>query len=55
VDPDTADAVVLGDEGALDDHLGQLSEQAALAGELQAAGPRPLGELPQQLLDARSI
>ena len=35
---------------ALDHHFRELAEQAALAGELQAAGPRPLGQLPQQLL-----
>src|SRR5690242_13231834 len=35
---------------ALDDHLRQLAEQAALAGQLQPTGAGPLGELPQQLL-----
>jgi integrase/recombinase XerC len=36
-----------------DDHLGQLSQQPALAGQLQAAGPGALGELLQQLLVSR--
>ena len=40
-------------ERALDDHLGQLPQQAALAGQLQPAGPGPLGELAQQLLISR--
>jgi hypothetical protein len=38
---------------AFDDHLGQLPQQAALAGQLQPAGPGPLGELAQQLLVSR--
>jgi hypothetical protein len=37
----------------LDDHFRQLPEQAAVAGQLQAAGARPLGELTQQLLIGR--
>jgi hypothetical protein len=37
-------------QGALDHHLGQLPEQAALAGELQPARAGPLRELAQQLL-----
>jgi hypothetical protein len=40
-------------QGALDDHLGQLAQQAALAGQLQPAGPGPLGELAQHLLISR--
>ena len=40
-------------EGALDHHLGQPAEQAALAGQLQPAGPGPLGQLAQQLLISR--
>ena len=35
---------------ALDHHFRELAEQAALACELQAASPRPLGQLQQQLL-----
>src|SRR5512135_2712572 len=34
-------------QGALDHHLGQLAQQAALAGQLQPARARPLGQLPQ--------
>src|SRR6516164_2837012 len=40
-------------ESALDHHLGEPAQQPALAGELQPAGPRPLGELPKQLLVGR--
>ena len=40
-------------QGALDDHLGQPAQQAALAGQLQPAGPGPLGQLAQQLLISR--
>ena len=40
-------------EGELDDHLGQLPEQPALTGQLQPAGPGPLGELAHQLLVSR--
>jgi hypothetical protein len=40
-------------QGALDHHLGQPPQQAALAGQLQAAGPGPLGQFPQQLLISR--
>ena len=35
---------------ALDHHLRQLAQQAALTGQLQPAGARPLGKLPQQLI-----
>ena len=35
---------------ALDHHLRQLAQQAAVAGQLQPAGAGPLGKLPQQLL-----
>ena len=45
--------VQLAFQGTLDHHLGQLPEQAAVTGQLQPAGPRPLGELPQQLLISR--
>ena len=38
---------------ALDHHLGQAAQQAALTGQLQPAGPGPLGKLPQQLLISR--
>ncbi len=37
-------------QGALGHHLGQLSQQPALAGQLQPARAGPLGELAQQLL-----
>ena len=37
-------------QSALDHHLGQFAQQAALAGQLQPAGAGPLGQLPQQLL-----
>ena len=40
-------------QGALDDHLGQPAQQAALAGQLQPAGPGPLGKLAQHLLIGR--
>jgi hypothetical protein len=40
-------------QGALDDHLGQPAEQTALASQLQAVRPGPLGELPHQLLIGR--
>ena len=40
-------------QGALDHHLGQPAQQAALAGQLQPAGPGPLGQLAQQLLIGR--
>jgi hypothetical protein len=40
-------------QGALDDHLGQLSQQPALTGQLQPAGAGPLGQLAQQLLIGR--
>jgi hypothetical protein len=40
-------------QGALDHHLGQPAQQAALAGQLQPAGARPLGKLTQQLLIRR--
>jgi len=40
-------------QGALDDHFRQLPQQAALAGELQPAGPGPLGKLTEQLLISR--
>ena len=45
--------VQLAFQGALDDHLGQPAQQAALAGQLQPAGPGPLGKLPQDLLVGR--
>ena len=38
---------------ALDDHLRQPPQQAALAGQLQPAGAGPLGELAHQLLVGR--
>jgi hypothetical protein len=40
-------------QGALDDHFRQLPRQAALAGQLQPAGPGPLGKLTEQLLVSR--
>jgi hypothetical protein len=40
-------------QGALDHHLGQLAQQAALPGQLQPAGAGPLGKLTQQLLIRR--
>jgi hypothetical protein len=45
--------VQLAFQRALDHHLGQLAQQAALAGQLQPAVPRPLGKLAQQLLISR--
>ena len=52
--PAIAEVVVhLAFEGALDDHLGQLAEQAAVTGQLQPASPGTLGQLPQQLLISR--
>jgi hypothetical protein len=40
-------------ERALNDHLGQLAQQPALAGQLQPAGAGSLGQLAQQLLISR--
>jgi hypothetical protein len=40
-------------QGAFHDHLRQLAQQPAFARQLQAAGPGPFGELPQQLLIGR--
>jgi hypothetical protein len=40
-------------QGAPGHHLGQFSEQAALASQLQPAGAGPLGKLPQHLLIGR--
>jgi len=45
--------VQLAFQRALDDHLGQPAQQAALTGQLQPAGAGPLGKLPQQLLIGR--
>jgi hypothetical protein len=45
--------VQLAFQRALDDHLGQPAQQAALTGQLQAAPAGPLGKLPQQLLIGR--
>jgi len=45
--------VQLAFQGALDDHLGQPAQQAALTGQLQPARPGPLGQLAQHLLVGR--
>ncbi len=51
--PVTQMIIQLAFQRALDHHLRQPARQAALAGQLQPAGARPLSQLPQQLLAGR--
>jgi hypothetical protein len=37
-------------QDGLDDDLGQLGQQATLPGQLRTLGPRPIDQLPYQLL-----